>query len=225
MALDQKWLAGGQAVLVLDAGNGVPGDEDYAPALVAVLTTEYHEPAQILDADPLAGAGAAVDGPTTPGSGVPGELSGPITPTPAPQPAAGPATPDVSTRSTASEDPNVTAPGSPAAVGAISPAQILATLRDLTARADAGDADAQAQLAALDQGFEDYEASRDTRDDEGVPASEGPVPLAPATPQGGLDSPSNDTPETAPGGNGEAAGSADNAPASATGAGDAPTTV
>lgn len=53
MDTNTKWLADGSVVVVLDAGHGVPGDGDYAPALVARLATEYHEPAQVLDQDPL----------------------------------------------------------------------------------------------------------------------------------------------------------------------------
>lgn len=209
--MEQKWLANGSAVLVLDPGNGEPteGDgnngqrpnPDYRPALVAVLATEYHEPGQVLDADPLAADDEL--GPTATGSGTPGELRGPLAPVqpaPAPQAIPGPATPTTSTRSTAAEDPNVTAPGSAAAVGFVPVGQIIASIRDLEARAEAGDESAQAELDSLSSAFEaDPELDRDDADDvagRGTVATDAGVSTAP------------DVPETASGGNGEAPGSA-----------------
>ena len=224
MGLEQKWMANGSPALVLDAGQGEPGDEDYRPALVAVLATEYHEPAQVLDSDPLAELDTAeatteVGGATRPGI-VPGELRGPA---PAPQPLAGPATPTVTTRSTAAEDPNVTVPGSPAAVGVIGAAQIIATLRDLTSRAEAGDADAQAELDQLGEAFDadrdEVSLRGDRADTTATRHDDAGVDVTSTT---GGDRTQADTPETAPGGNGAAAGSAQGGPAGATGAGEGP---
>jgi hypothetical protein len=205
--MDQKWLADGAAVLVLDAGNGAPGEDDYAPALVARLATEYHEPEQVLDSDPLA---APLDGPTEAGL-YPGEVRGPVgvpvTPAPAPKPVVGPSTPDTSTRSTAAEDPNVTAPGSPAAVGMVDASSIIATIRELERRSDAGDADAQAELAELEAAFgeDDTEAAPAAHDvaDENRTA---PVVTTPETaagndtapPAAAVGSESGDRPATAP---------------------------
>jgi hypothetical protein len=229
--MDQRWLADGSAVLVIDAGQGEPADEDYRPALVARLATEYHEPAQVLDADPL---GAGDDGPAlVPGRGASaagtvtmGELRGVPQPSPAPKPtAAGPNTPDVTTRQTAAEDPNVTAPGSPAAVGALSPVQLGAAIRDLVARADAGDADAQGALEDLSAELDEL-GTATAGDTAAAPAvatdqTLGPDRTQADTPETGADGTTADGVSTTSGGPASGVG-ADAPPAGATGAGAAP---
>jgi hypothetical protein len=228
--MEQKWMANGAAVLVLDAGEGEPGEDGYRPALVARLDTEYHEPAQILDADPLAEDAdtEAGDAGRYAGASREGRVSD------APQAIPGPATPGVTTRSTASEDPHVTAPGSAAAVGGVSAASIVATIRDLERRADAGDADAIAELDQLRDAFDADDAADDRGSFEADDAFGKDDPAATTRhDELGRDVTSTDDrpigdrteadhPETAPGGNGTDAGSAQNGPASATGAGDTP---